>query len=189
MRRLSLVVALAVVLALSASGLLFAQRRGGRAMPPERVAPARGPTTDAERVAEFVEPLGLPAKEQAAAEKALTAKLRAHRELRQQFEKLQDVAADKSASRQQLSRAFDDYTKAVDRYQSLVRSEDRALVAKLSPRGRVVCLAAGVLDNGMGLGARRGGGGGGGGRGGPGGGRGGPGGGGRGGGPRGGRGG
>jgi hypothetical protein len=183
MRRFSLVAAFAALLALSASCLVSAQRPAGRRGMPERAAPAAGPAGEAERIAEMLKPLGLPAKEQAAAEKTIAAKIKAHRELRQQFDKLQEVAANKSASQQQFSRAFDQYTKAVDQYHSVVRSEDRALVAKLSPRGRVVCLAAGVLDNGMGMGARREGGGGG--RGGPGGGRGGPGGaGGRGGGPR-----
>ncbi|MGD0112427.1 MAG: hypothetical protein ABSD48_11235 [Armatimonadota bacterium] len=129
--------------------------------------------TDAERITSALQRIGLSDKEQAAAEKALTAKLKARQTLRDDLEKLRQVASNKQASQQQLKQAIGAYTKAMGRYQALVQEEDRALSTHLSLRGRASCLAAGVLDNAMGMGSRSRGG-----SGGPGGGRGGPGGGG-----------
>lgn len=157
MRRLSLVVALAAAVALVAPSLVSAQaggarggRRGGR-------GGGAGARSAAERMSAALDALGLTATEKAAAEKAINAKMAAHRELRAQYEKLQAVAANKSASQKELTTAYDQYMKALDHYRTVVRDLDRALAAKLSPRSRVAALEAGLLDNGMGLGGRGGG--------------------------------
>jgi len=195
MRRMSLVASLAFVLVLAAASVLPAQRgggggrgggmgRGGGGMGGGgggrgARAGARGGGSEADRIGGMLEPLGLPSAEKKAAEKALTAKMKARQALRQDLGKLQETVTNKKAGEQQLARAIDQYTKAMERYRAAIRSEDRALSARLSTHGRAACLAAGVLDNAVGMGSRsRGGGGsggpgggmGGGGRGGPGGG-------------------
>jgi hypothetical protein len=182
MRRLSSVASLAVLLVLAASSVRCAQMGGGEMGRGEGTgraggrrgaqAGAREGRSDADRIAVMLEPLGLPAAERTAAEKALGAKIKARQALRQDLDKLRETAANKRASQQQLARAIDQYTKAMERYRTLIRNEDHALSARLSTRGRAVCLAAGVLDNAMGMGSRSRGGGGG--SSGPGGGRGGP---------------
>jgi len=110
--------------------------------------------TDAERIKSALQQIGLSDKEQAAAEKALMAKLKARQALRDNLEKLRQVASNKQASQQQLKQALDAYTKALARYRALVQEQDRTLFAHLSLRGRASCLAAGVLDNGLGMGPR-----------------------------------
>jgi hypothetical protein len=157
MRRVRLVAPLAVVLVLAAASVLCAQmgeggrgRGGGRGAAPS----ARGGGSDAERIAGLLDALGLAAGERAAAEKTITAKMKARQALRQELEKLRATAADKQASQRELTRAFDQYSKVMARYHTAIRNEDRALAARLSARGRTVCLAAGVLDNAMGMGSR-----------------------------------
>ena len=182
MRRLSLVASLAVAVALVASSVVWAQRGGGGMGRGGGMgggggrgggAGAREGGSSADRIAGLLEPLGLSREERAAAEKALAAKGRARQALRQDLDKLRETATDKEASREELARAVDQYTRSMERYRAAVRSADRALSARLSTRGRAVCLAAGVLDNAMGMGSRSRGGGGGAGGGGRGGGRGG----------------
>lgn len=163
MRRLSLVVALAAAVALLAPSLLSAQAGGARGGMRGGRGGGAGGQSAAERISAALDSLGLTAAEKAAAEKAIDAKMKAHQELRTQYEKLQAVAANKNATQKELTSAYDQYIKAVDRYHSVVRDQDRALAAKLSARSKVAALEAGVLDNGMGMGGRRGGGGGGGG--------------------------
>jgi hypothetical protein len=170
MRRLSLIASLAVTVALVASSVGWAQRGGGGMGRGGGMgggggrggqAGARQGGGSSDRIAELLEPLGLPAEERAAAEKALAAKGRARQALRQDLDKLREMATDKEASREELARAVDRYTRSMERYHAAVRSADRALSARLSARGRAVCLAAGVLDNAMGMGSRSRGGGGG----------------------------
>lgn len=126
-------------------------RGGGRGM---RSGMGAEGATDAERIKSALQRIGLSDKEQAAAEKALTAKLNARQALRDDLDKLRQVASNKQASQQQLKQAIDAYTKAMGRYRALVQEEDLTLSTHLSLRGRVSCLAAGVLDNELGMGGR-----------------------------------
>ena len=192
-RRVSRVVLVAVVAALSIS-MLWAQGRRSAGSAPERERAReqrRGGQEETPTLAEALEKGGLSEKERAAVKEAMDRKQSANRELRGQLEALRRVVNDPRAKEEELGRAMETYRAAMRRAETEMTAADRALAAKLSVRSEGKCLALGVLDNGLGRGAAMGGrgGGGGGGRGGGERGDGGRGGGGRGGGGRGGRGG
>jgi hypothetical protein len=119
---------------------------------------------------------GLSESERAAAEAAVQAKGNARGDLVLALERLRSATSDGKATDAQSKQALDTYERALAKYRSAIQSEDQKLVKKLSVKSRAVCMALGVLDNGLGMGVNRGGrrgGGGGAGRGGGGGGRGG----------------
>ena len=158
MSRSRWVAPMVALLGLATASVLHAQgggrapsRGGGRGM---RSGTGTEGATDADRIKSALQRIGLSDKEQAAAEKALTAKVKARQALRDELEKLRQVASNKQASEQQLKQAIDAYTKAMGRYRARVQEEDRALSAHLSVRARASCLGAGVLDNGVGMGGR-----------------------------------
>jgi len=152
MRKAGWVAVAVAVMAALGGGMLYAQRGGGA-----RGGAAAGPAAaafDAQRTRTALESLGLSAPEVTAATKATEAKWKARQTLGDELQKLRTVADNPQSTEAQLTQAVSNYTKAMQRYQATVTSEDAALSKQLSIRSRARCLAAGVLDNGFGFGMR-----------------------------------
>jgi hypothetical protein len=109
-----------------------------------------GGAFDRDRTQGTLELLGLSKQELAAALKSAELKWKARQALEAERGKLRLLADDRQATDKQLSQAIAAYTKAMAAHRATVQSEDSALVKQLSVRSRAHCLAAGVLDNGLG---------------------------------------
>ncbi|MFB3879673.1 MAG: hypothetical protein ACE149_00345 [Armatimonadota bacterium] len=157
MTRLGWMAGAVVLVAIVAGTVLYGQGDRGE----RQGGPPPGPGAfDRERMTMTLELLGLSKAETAAALKAGEAKWKARQALEEERSKLRALADDLQAKDQQLRDGIAAYTREMGRYRSTVQSEDTALVKQLSLRSRAHCLAAGVLDNGLGMGGRQRGGGG-----------------------------
>jgi len=150
MRRSRWVVLVAVLAAMVACTMLYGQGAGGGR---RGEGPGAG-AFDRERVQFNLELLGLSKPETAAALKSAEVKWKARQALEEERGRLRASGDDPQATDQQLSQAIASYTKAMGSYRGAVQSQDTALAKKLSVRSRARCLAAGVLDNGLGSGGR-----------------------------------
>lgn len=139
--------ALAAVLAAS---VLYAQVGGGGGAG----MGARTGAMDPARIRTMLERAGLNEKEQAAAQKSMEAKSKARQALQDEMDKLRLVAENSSATEQQSSQAAASYEKAMAKYREVVQTEDRTLSRELSGKSRARCLAAGIIDNGLGYSGR-----------------------------------
>ena len=150
LRSVALVLGLAAALAAPA---LSGQRGGG--------GRRGGGGGQADSMKALLDRLGFTEQELAAVQKSMEAKSKARQTLEDELGKLREVAGNDKSTDQQLRGAIDSYTEALARYRETVRTEDRSLSGRLSVRSRARCLAAGALDNGLGMGGGgRGGGGG-----------------------------
>ena len=138
------------VMALVAGAMLYGQGAGGGRGGDRAGAGA----FDRERAQLTLELLELSKPEVAAALKSAEAKWKARLALEEARGKLRFAGDDRQATDQQLGQDIASYAKAMGSYRTAVQSEDAALVKKLSVRSRARCLAAGVLDNGLGSGGR-----------------------------------
>ena len=139
--------ALAAVLAAS---VLYAQVGGGGGAG----MGARTGAMDPARIRTMLERAGLNEKEQAAAQKSMEAKSKARQALQDEMDKLRLVTENSSATEEQSSQAAASYEKAMAKYREVVQTEDRTLSRELSGKGRARCLAAGIIDNGLGYSGR-----------------------------------
>jgi len=147
LRWLTLAVA---AVALVAGSMLYGQGAGGG-----RRGEGTGPAAfDRERVQFTLQLLELSKPEMAAALKSAEVKWKARQALEEGRGRLRASGDDLQATDKQLNQAIASYTKAMGSYRAAVNSEDTALAKKLSVRSRARCLAAGVLDNGLGSGGR-----------------------------------
>jgi hypothetical protein len=140
--------------ALVAGTVLYGQGAGGGATGGRRGEGTGAGAFDRERVQLTLELLQLSKPEIAAALKSAEAKWKARQALEEERGRLRTAGDDPQATDQQLGQALANYTKAMGSYRAAVQSEDTALAKKLSVRSRARCLAAGVLDNGLGSGGR-----------------------------------
>ena len=138
------------VMALVAGAMLCGQGAGGGRGGDRAGAGA----FDRERAQLTLALLELSKPEVAAALKSAEVKWKARLALEEARGKLRSAGDDRQATDQQLSQAIASYTKAMGSYHTAMQSEDTGLAAKLSVRSRARCLAAGVLDNGLGSGGR-----------------------------------
>jgi hypothetical protein len=150
MRRSRSVVLVAVLAAMVAGTMLYGQGGGGG----RRGEGTGAAAFDRDRVQFTLELLELSKPETAAALKSAAVKWKARQALDGERGKLRASGDDLQATDKQLSQAIATYTKAMGSYRAAVNSEDTALAKKLSVRSRARCLAAGVLDNGLGSGGR-----------------------------------
>lgn len=150
MRRFAWLVGGVMLVATVTGTVLYGQGRGGG-----RGAGAGMGAMEMERVRLALEGMGLSETELAAAQKTAEAKIRARVTLQQALEKLRQVADDPEATDAQLTAAIQEYNRALETYRTTVQNEDRALVKQLSPRSQAKLLAAGALENGLGLGRPR----------------------------------
>ena len=168
--------ALVVVVVAAVIGTVLYGQEPGRGGPGAGQGPGPGAAAmDPERMKTQLLLLGLNTQEQNAAIKGMTAKQKARQALQEQLNTLRLAADGPLATDKELTQAIATYLKALAQYHKVVQTEDAATVKRLSAKSHARCLAAGVLDNGLGGGGRtrtgggrgggRGGGGGGGGRG------------------------
>jgi hypothetical protein len=150
MKRLAWIMCVVVLVATVTVTVLYGQGGGGG-----RGAGAGRGAMEMERVKLALEGMGLSEAELAAAQKTAEAKIRARRTLMDELTKLREAADNPQATEEQLKAAVQAYSKALVAYNTAVQNEDSALLKQLSPRSQAKLLAAGALENGLGLGRPR----------------------------------
>jgi hypothetical protein len=157
MKRMSWLAWVAGLVVVASACVVYAQGGGGGT----RRGPGAGAETgmgmmQTERAQMMLGRLGLNEQEQTAARTAIANKLRARVTLGEELGKLRTAAFDEEATQAQLTKAVEDYNKAMATYRNTIQTEDKALASKLSVRSRARCLAMGVLENETGVGGRMG---------------------------------
>ena len=154
MRKVGWLVFVAALIGTIAVSALYGQGRGVAAAGGGRGEGPGAGAFDRDRTQLTLELLGLSKTETAAALRDAELKWKARQALEKERDRLRLLADDPQATDQQLSQAIAAYTKAMGSYRSAVQTEDSGLVKQLSVRSRARCLAAGILDNGLGFGRR-----------------------------------
>ena len=113
------------------------------------------PGMDRERMMSMaLDRLQLSPAENKAAQQALAQKMAAMRTVSEHLRDLQQLAENPRLSDDQARKALGTYQKYQDAYEKQVRSIDRDLARKVSPRSLLRLKAAGIISNGVRLGMR-----------------------------------
>jgi len=155
MKRFALVASAAALLVVLV-GVLFAQEGPGPMPggPSNGTAPAwlnmdRG-ARDEMRIDTLLTDATLIGDERRAARVALEAKTQARQELTDALGKLRSTAENMRSSDEQLNQTIAAYNEALAKYNATVEEQDTQLAEKLCVRSRALCLALGIIDNGLG---------------------------------------
>jgi len=115
-----------------------------------------GPGADmAQFMDAMLDRLGLSATEKPAVKAALQAKLKARQELSDHLQAFREQVRAQNLSADVARKALDSYRRYQRDYEQQVAGIDQGLSRKLSPVSQARLVAAGVIDNGLGMGGMR----------------------------------